>query len=325
MTFGLQCSEEQSCAILDRAAGAGITFLDTADVYPVGGDLTTRGRTEEILGRWLHGRRQDFVVATKCHGAMGSNPWDRTARRHILDAVDQSLQRLQTDWIDLYQLHGFDPETPIDEMLEALDSLVRSGKVRYIGCSNWAAFRLARAIGQGEARGLARFDCVQPRYNLLYREFERDLFPLCLEEGIGIISYNPIAGGFLSGKHDASGPPTPGTRFTLGTAVQNYQQRYWHQRQFGSVDQLRGVAADAGVPLARLAVAWVLNQPAITAPIVGASKPEQLAETLAAASMQLTDDLPSQLDARRGDLDPASMLRRHAGRTNYPDIHVCVS
>src|SRR5262245_28742506 len=136
MTFGLQCSEEQSCAILDRAAGGGITFLDTADVYPVGGDLTTRGRTEEILRRWLHGRRQDFVVATKCHGAMGPNPWDRTARRHILDAVDQSLQRLQTDWIDLYQLHGFDPETPIDEMLEALDSLVRSGKVRYIGCSN---------------------------------------------------------------------------------------------------------------------------------------------------------------------------------------------
>ncbi|MBV9582943.1 MAG: aldo/keto reductase [Chloroflexi bacterium] len=311
MTFGLQCSEEQSFVILDRAANAGVTFLDSADVYPVGGDLTTRGRTEEILGRWLHGRRQNFVVATKCLGAMGPNPWDRGAsRRHILDAVDQSLRRLQTDWIDLYQLHGYDPETPIDEMLEALDSLVRSGKVRYIGCSNWVAFRVARAIGRSETRSLARFDCVQPRYNLLYREFERDLFPLCLEEGIGVISYNPIAGGFLSGKHDGGGPPTPGTRFTLGTAAQNYQQRYWHQRQFDSVDQLRGVAADAGVPLARLAVAWVLNQPAVTAPIVGASKPEQLDETLAAVGMPFAEDLRAQLDAitaeyRRGEPEAA--------------------
>jgi aryl-alcohol dehydrogenase-like predicted oxidoreductase len=215
--------------------------------------------------------------------------------------VDQSLRRLQTDWIDLYQLHGFDPETPIDETLEALDGLVRSGKVRYIGCSNWVAFRLARAIGRSELGGLARFDCVQPRYNLLYRESELDLFPLCLEEGIGVISYNPIAGGLLSGKHDASGPPTPGTRFTLGTAAQNYQQRYWHRRQFDSVDQLRGVAADAGVPLAQLAVAWVLNQPAVTAPIVGASRPEQLHETLAAVTMAFTDDVRSQLDAITAD------------------------
>jgi len=178
MTFGLQCSEEQSFGILDRAVDAGVNSLDTADVYPVGGDQTTRGRTEETLGRWLHGKRHNFVVATKCYGAMGPNPWDRGAsRRHILDAVEQSLRRLQTDWLDLYQLHGFDPETPIDETLEALDSLVRAGKVRYIGCSNWMAFRVARAIGRSEARGLVRFDCVQPRYNLLYREFELDLFP----------------------------------------------------------------------------------------------------------------------------------------------------
>lgn len=141
----------------------------------------------------------------------------------------------------MYQLHGFDPETPIDETLEALDSLVRAGKVRYIGCSNCMAFLVARATGRSEARS----DCVQPRHNVLYRVFERDLFPLCLEERIGIISYNPIAGGVLSGKHDTSGLPTHGTRFTLGTAAQNCQQRYWHQRLFDSVDQLRGVAADA--------------------------------------------------------------------------------
>ena len=309
MTFGLQCSEEVSRAILDRASEAGVTFLDTADAYPVGGDLTTRGRTEEILGRWLKGRRADFILATKCFAPTGPNPWDRGMnRRHILDAVEQSLQRLQTDWIDLYQLHGYDPETPIDEALEALDALVKSGKVRYIGCSNWLAFRLARALGRSELRGLARFDCVQPRYNLLFREFERDLFPLCVEEGVGIIPYNPLAGGLLSGKHDTSLPPPEGTRFTLGTAAQTYPQRYWHDREFASVDQLRGVAADAGLPLPTLAVAWVLAQPEVTAPIVGASRPEQLEATLAALETPLPEDVRARLDEltreyRRGDAD----------------------
>ena len=178
-----------------------MTFLDTADAYPVGGDLTTRGRTERSSGAGLKGRRADFILATKCFAPTGPNPWDRGMnRRHIFDAVEQSLRRLQTDWIDLYQLHGYDPETPIDEALEALDALVKSGKVRYIGCSNWLAFRLARALGRSEVKGLARFDCVQPRYNLLFREFERDLFPLCLEEGVGIIPYNPLAGGCSVGK-----------------------------------------------------------------------------------------------------------------------------
>jgi aryl-alcohol dehydrogenase-like predicted oxidoreductase len=307
MTFGLQCTEEVSRAILNRAADGGVTFLDTADAYPVGGDLTTRGRTEEILGRWLKGQRANFIVATKCFAQTGPNPFDQgTSRRHILDAVDESLRRLQTEWIDLYQLHGYDPETPIDEVLEALDTLVKSGKVRYIGCSNWLAFRLARAIGRSEVKQLARFDSVQPRYNLLFREFERDLFPLCLEEGIGIIPYNPLAGGLLSGKHDSSKPPPPGTRFTLANAAQNYQQRYWHEREFASVDQIRGVAADAGIALPTLAVAWVLSQPAITAPIVGASRPEQLDATLAALDTPLPDDVRARLDEltrdyRRGD------------------------
>ena len=309
MTFGLQCSEEQSHAILNRAAEGGVTFLDTADAYPLGGDLTTRGRTEEIIGAWLKGRRGSFVLATKCVAPTGPNPWDRgMSRRHILDAVDQSLRRLQTDWIDLYQLHSYDPETPIDEALEALDALVKSGKVRYIGCSNWLAFRLARALGRSEARGLARFDCVQPRYNLLFREFERDLLPLCLEEGVGIISYNPIAGGLLSGKHNAAQPPSAGTRFTLGTAGQNYQDRYWHEREFAAVDRLGGLAADAGLPLPTLAVAWVLSQPAITAPIVGASKPEQLDATLAAMEKPLPADVRARADEltrdfRRGDAE----------------------
>src|SRR5215211_2568353 len=170
MTFGLQCDEPTSMAILDAAAEAGITFLDTADVYPLGGRGAEAGRTEEIVGRWLKGRREDVVLATKCAGAMSRRRWDRGgSRKHILDAVDASLRRLSTDYIDLYQLHSDDPETPLDETLAAFDHLVAVGKVRYVGCSNYSAWRLARAIGRSEVRDLVRYDCVQPRYNLLFR------------------------------------------------------------------------------------------------------------------------------------------------------------
>ena len=307
MTFGLQCDEEASFAILDRAAAGGVTFLDTADVYPLGGDLTTVGRTEEIVGTWLRGRREQFVVATKCFGPMGPHRWDAgNSRRHIMDAVDASLRRLQTDWIDLYQLHFNDPNTPIDETLGALDDLVRVGKVRYVGCSNFLAYQLARALGRSEVRGLARFESVQPRYNLLFREFEREMFPLCLDEGVGVIPYNPIAGGLLSGKYDRSQPPVEGTRFTLGTAGPMYQDRYWHDNVFDTVDQLTKVADEAGLPLPTLAVAWVLAHPAITSAIVGASRPEQLDATLAAVETTLDDDLLERLNDltagyRRGD------------------------
>jgi 1-deoxyxylulose-5-phosphate synthase len=307
MTFGLQVEEEASRAILDKAAGAGVTFLDTADVYPLGGDLTTAGRTEEILGRWLRGKRSDFVVATKCFGPMGRNRWDMgNSRRHIMDAIDASLRRLQTDFVDLYQLHFDDPGVPLDETLGALDDLVRAGKVRYVGCSNFLAYRLARALGRSDALGLARFVSVQPRYNLLFREFERELFPLCVEEGIGVIPYNPIAGGMLSGKHDRTKAPEEGTRFTLGNAAQTYQDRYWHENVFDTVDELVKIADDAGIPLPTLAVAWTLRNPAITSPIVGASRPEQLDATIAAVDTQLDDDLVQRLNDvtsgyRRGD------------------------
>ena len=283
MTFGLQVDEPESRAILDHAAELGVTFLDTADAYPLGGDLTTAGRTEEIVGKWLTGRRDDYVVATKCFAPMGTRPWQMgNSRRHIMDAIDASLRRLQTDFVDLYQVHFDDRNVPLDETLGALDDLVRVGKVRYAGCSNFLAYRLARAIGVSEAKGLVRFDCVQPRYNLLFREFERELFPLCLEEGIGVIPYNPIAGGLLSGKHDRSKPPEEGTRFTLGTAGRMYQDRYWHDNVFDTVDQLDKLADEAGIPLPTLAVAWTLANPAITAPIVGASRPGQLDATVAA-------------------------------------------
>jgi aryl-alcohol dehydrogenase (NADP+) len=287
MTFGLQCDEPTSVAILDAALDAGITFLDTADVYPLGGRGEEVGRTEEIVGRWLRGRRDEMIVATKCFGAMSRRPWDRGgSRKHILDAVDGSLRRLGTDYIDLYQLHGDDLSTPLDETLAAFDHLVQVGKVRYVGCSNYPAWRLARAVGRSEVRGFARYDCVQPRYNLLFRAFERDLFPLCEQEGIGMIPYNPLAGGFLSGKH-RPGAPTEGTRFTLGSAAERYQDRYWHEQMFATVEELRLLAAEHGVSLAQLAVAWCLAQPAVSAPIVGASRPEQLADPVAAVDAPL--------------------------------------
>jgi aryl-alcohol dehydrogenase (NADP+) len=307
MTFGLQCNDEQSRAILDASAAAGINFIDTADVYPLGGSLETVGRTEDIVGRWLRPRRSEFIVATKCVGRMGPNQWDQGAsRKHVLDAIDGSLQRLGTDYVDLYQLHSYDPTTPIDETLEALDAIVRSGKARYVGCSNFLAYKLARAIGRSEARGLVRFDSVQPRYNLIFREIERELLPLCAEEGIGVIPYNPLAGGLLSGKHDRGAAPGQGTRFTVPNAGTMYQQRYWHERELDTVDALRPIAADAGISMATLAVAWVLANPTITSAIIGASRPEQLADSVAAMDVVLDPATKERLDEltteyRRGD------------------------
>lgn len=298
MTFGLQCNEHESIAILDASAEGGIDFLDTADVYPLGGDRTTAGRTEEILGRWLKGKRESYVLATKCVGQMGPKPWDQgMSRKHILDAIDASLKRLQTDYVDLYQLHGFDPHTPIDEALEALDTVVKSGKARYVGVSNWMAHRVARALGRSEVKNLVRIDSAQPRYNLLFRTFERDLLPLCEEEGVAVIPYNPLAGGLLTGKHNRASAPEQGTRFTVGRAGAMYQTRYWHEREFDTIETLRAVAKDAGMSLTTLAVRWVMSNKAITAPIIGASRPEQLADNLAAGEKgALPDDLKKMLD-----------------------------
>ena len=298
MTFGYQCDEATSFAILDRAAAGGITFMDSSDVYPLGGGLERAGRTEEIIGKWIKGKRHDWVIATKCFGQTGPQPFHvGNNRRHILDAVDASLRRLGSDYIDLYQLHGFDPNVTVDETLSALDAIVRAGKVRYIGCSNYLAYQVARALGRSDARGFARFVSVQPRYNLLYREIERELLPLCAEEGTGVISYNPIAGGMLSGKHDFTKPAGEGTRFAYtGRIGELYRDRYWQEKIFKAVGELQGIAQRAGIPLTTLSVAWVLSNPTITSPIVGASKPQQLDATLAAVDRKLDAALLAELD-----------------------------
>jgi aryl-alcohol dehydrogenase-like predicted oxidoreductase len=306
MTFGLQTDEAVSHQILDRAAEGGINFLDTADVYPLGGTVETTGRTEEIIGRWLRAqgasRRGDFIVATKAVGKVGPHAWNQGAsRKHLLDAIDASLKRLQTDHVDLYQLHSDDRGTPLDESLEALDVIVRSGRARYIGVSNFLAYRLARAIGRAELRRLTQLVCVQPRYSLLFREIERELLPLAGEEGLGVIPYNPLAGGLLTGKYKPEAKPGENTRFTLGTAGGMYQDRYWNERSFGTVAQLHKLADEAGVPLATLAVAWVMANPLVTAPLLGASRPDQLDATLAAAEYKLEPGLKQQLDELTAD------------------------
>jgi aryl-alcohol dehydrogenase-like predicted oxidoreductase len=307
MTFGLQTEEDVSREIMAKAASGGVNFFDAADVYPLGGGLALAGRTEEIVGRWLKGQRGAFILATKAVAKVGPSSWDQGAsRKHLLDAIDASLKRLQTDYVDLYQLHGDDPATPLDESLAALDTIVRSGRARYVGVSNFLAYRLARAIGRAELKGLSQLVSVQPRYNLLFREIERELLPLALEEGLAVIPYNPIAGGLLSGKYAAGSAPVAGTRFTLGAAGGMYQQRYWKEREFATVQRLEGIAREAGVSLVTLAVAWTLAHPAITAPLLGASRPDQLDASLAAADYKLDlalkqtlDDLTA--DYRRGD------------------------
>jgi aryl-alcohol dehydrogenase-like predicted oxidoreductase len=210
------------------------------------------------------------------------------SRRHIIKAVDDSLRRLQTDYIDLYQPHMFDAETPLEETMRALDDVVRQGKVRYLGCSNFAAWQVAMSLGVSMAHDLARFDCVQPRYNLLHRDIEAELMPLCRDQGLGVIAYNPLAGGFLTGKYQSlEAAPPEKTRFSLGKTGDLYRERYWQQAQLEAVQALNAFLQPRGKSLLQSALAWVLAQPGITSAIVGASKPEQLDASLAAVNVKL--------------------------------------
>jgi aryl-alcohol dehydrogenase (NADP+) len=299
MTFGSQADEGTAHAILDRAVEAGVNFVDVADIYPVPPTIETAGRTEEIVGRWLAGRRSRVVVATKCRGRVGPGPNDEgLSRVHILDAAEASLHRLQTDYIDLYQLHWPDIETPLEETLQALDDLVRWGKVRYIGCSNFEAWRLCKALGVSERLRLARFESVQPRYNLLHREIERDLLPACVEEGVGVIAYNPLAGGLLSGKYRRGEPPPEGTRFALAAGTGSlYRDRYWRDELFDAVDAVKAAADGCGATPAQVSLAWLLQQPALTSAILGATRLEQVDETLKAAELNLDASAMQALNA----------------------------
>lgn len=300
MTFGNQCDEPTSHAIMSKAFDAGAIFFDTADAYPLGATSETVGRTEEYIGRWLQrhkGRRNQVVLATKFFGSVGSGPNDKGgSRKHIVQAIEGSLRRLQTDYIDLYQMHFPDHETPIDETLRALDDLVHSGKVLYIGCSNFPAWELCKALWTSDKLGLARFDSVQPRYNLLFRQIEAELLPLAMDQGIGVISYNPLAGGLLTGRYQPGQAPQEGSRFTVQNAGKLYQARYWQEPQMQAVEELKAFCQEHHIDIAQLAIAWVLAQPAITSAIVGASKPEHLDQTLPAVDLVLDEQMRAVCD-----------------------------
>jgi aryl-alcohol dehydrogenase-like predicted oxidoreductase len=299
MTFGNQADQQTSFEIMDVADKAGVTFFDTADVYPLGGDLSMVGRTEEIVGAWLkeRGARERIVLATKCRGAMGPHSNDEgLSRKHIISACEASLRRLQTDYIDLYQAHQVDPATPIDETLRAYDDLVRSGKVRYIGCSNFPAWQLAEALWTSDKLGLARFDCDQPRYNILFRMIEDEILPLCRAHGVGVIAYNPLAGGMLTGRYRQMRTIESDMRFGLQNSGELYRKRYWNDAVFEAVDALAGFLEPRGKSLTHVALAWVLAQPGITSAILGASRPAQLEDSLRGVETTLDEEERSACD-----------------------------
>ena len=278
LTFGGQADEKESQRIVDTAWDAGINFFDTANVY-------TETLSERFLAKALKGRRDQAVIATKVRGRMGPGVNDiGLSRKHIMDAVDDSLMRLQTDYIDLYQVHSWDSDTPLEETLRALNDLVCQGKVRYIGCSNFAGWQLTKSLWISDVKGLARFETVQPRYNLLFRGIEEELLPVCLSQDVGVIPYNPIAAGLLTGKHKRGQAPVPGTRFDLREV---YRDIYWYERNFEAVEKLDAIAGSYGHTLLQLALSWVLANPAITSAIVGASTAEQLQQSISAAEAKL--------------------------------------
>jgi aryl-alcohol dehydrogenase-like predicted oxidoreductase len=291
MTFGGGTTNEEAFQILDSAIDAGINFIDTANAYQ-------RGRSEEVLGEGLklNGKRDRMVIATKVHGPMADDDPNMrgNSRRHIIEQCDASLRRLQTDWIDLYQIHGPMAGIPIDETLRALDDLVRAGKVRYIGTSNYSAWQMMESLWVSKDLGLNRFICTQPPYNLLDRRIERELVPMCLTYGVGIIPYSPIAGGMLTGKYRRNAPMPENSRFTITTSPR--LKALVTNSIYDTIEGLEPIAREKGCTLGQLALAWMLRQPGITAPIIGPRTVEHYKENMGALDVQLTED-----DLRRID------------------------
>jgi aryl-alcohol dehydrogenase-like predicted oxidoreductase len=298
MMFGGRTEPDESARIIDRALDAGINFLDTANVY-------NAGRSEEVVGETLksNGRRRDIVLATKVHWKMGDgvNDWGNT-RRHIIEQCEASLRRLQTDYIDLYQIHRPQPEIPIDETLRALDDLVHSGKVRYIGSSTFAAWQLVESLWTSKDLGLNRFVTEQPPYSLIDRRIERELLPMAQTYGFGVIPWSPLAGGLLTGKYHRGEEPPSGSRY-FDYEHNPLLRHRMTERIYDVVEGLEPLAAEKGVPLSQLALAWVAQRPGITCPIIGPRTMEQLEDNLGALEVTFTEDELKRIDrvARRGE------------------------
>ncbi len=292
--------EAASRPFLSRALEAGINFFDTADMY-------SNGRSEEVLGRFLKGAvpRDEVVVATKVFYPMGPGPNDRgLSRKHVLSAIDASLKRLGTDHVDLYQTHRWDPETPVEEIVEALDAIVRSGKARYVGASSMPAWKLMKALATADRLGCARFASMQNHYNLVYREEEREMLPLCREEGLGVIPWSPLARGLLAGNK-----PRGSQGETLRAKTDDYGKLlYVSDADWDVVERCRDVAKNRALPPAQVALAWLLHQPGVTAPIVGASKPHHLEDAVAALSVKLDAE---ELRALEEPYRPHPVLGHH--------------
>ena len=295
-TFGWHTDDDEAHRMLGFFLEHGGSFIDTADIYSGWAEGSWAGRSEEIIGAWLEktGKRHDIVLATKCRSRMGPLPNDEgLSRRHIMDAVEASLRRLQTDVIDLYQTHAMDGETPIEETMRALDDLVRQGKVRYVGCSNYSAYRLCKALWVSDRHNLVRYECLQPYYSLLERDhFERELADLVREEGLAVIPYSPQAMGFLTGKWRGRDSVPEDTR-GAGDARMN---AYFTEANFRLLDELEAIGKGYGKSIAQVALAWVLANPLITAPIVGARNCEQLAESIGAAGFRLPSEEMDKLN-----------------------------
>ncbi len=287
MQFGWTTDEANAAQVMDAFFDAGGNFIDTADVYSRWAPNNPGGVAEEMIGRWLksRGNRRHIVLATKVRGRMWDGPnGEGLSRAHIMLAAEDSLRRLGVDAIDLYQTHAYDAKTPIEETLRAMDDLVHQGKVRYIGCSNYPAWRLCRALWASDVNNLVRYDSLQPHYNLVHRaEFERELKDLCAEQGLGVIPYSPLAGGFLTGKYRRD-QPLPDSQRAGGV------QRYLNDKGWAALDAMNTVAEGRGISLIEVALAWQLSQPNITAPIIGANTVGQLKPNLAAAGLRLSDE-----------------------------------
>jgi aryl-alcohol dehydrogenase-like predicted oxidoreductase len=288
-TFGRTTDQAQSDAVLDAFVAGGGNFVDTADIY-------TRGESEKVFGNWIkaRGNRDQIVVATKVWGPMGDGPNDRgLSRVHIMQGVEASLRRLQTDYIDLYQAHRDDADTPLDETLRAFDDLVAQGKVRYVACSNYRSWRLAEALGESRYNRYARYECLQPKYNLMFRdEYERELEGLCREQEIGVITYSSLGSGFFSGKY-RRGEPLPTTVRAAGVERDYMNDRGW--RILEAVDDVAETRG-GGATAAQVALAWIVQRPGITAPIASAVTPTQLEELLGSVDLNLSAEELATLD-----------------------------
>jgi aryl-alcohol dehydrogenase-like predicted oxidoreductase len=285
MTFARESDEETSRRLIERFVDAGGNFIDTADHY-------SNGRSEEIVGEALKGRRQDLIIATKVRFRMGPGPNDvGLSRKHIIDGCEASLRRLQTDYIDLYQAQCWDPYPRLDETLSALDDWVHSGKVRYIGVSNFTGWQLMKALGLSDSHGWARFVCLQPRYNLVDRQVERELLPICREEGLGVIPWGPLAGGFLSGKYRRGKPMPEEARITHAEPTwPEAMEKQGTERNWRVLDAVGQIAEQRGKGYSQVALAWLKAQPGVTAPILGARTMEQLEDNLECLGWELTSE-----------------------------------